>query len=125
MFPIKLMFSVKFLTGAAVGYLLGARAGREQYDRVLAKVDAGKDQMVQQVREHGGEVIEKAREHGAEVIEKAREHGAEVVEKVKDKTPFGSDGEADSFGPGAGPSQDPAAERAVADGHPMHASGRG
>lgn len=32
------MLNMKFLTGAAVGYVIGARAGRDQYDKLVAKV---------------------------------------------------------------------------------------
>lgn len=35
------MLSVRFLTGVAVGYVIGALGGREQLDSVIAKIRAG------------------------------------------------------------------------------------
>ncbi len=95
MFAMKWMCSVKFLIGAMVGYVLGARAGREQYDKLMSKVDSGKDQLTQQ----------------------ARESGAAVIDRIKDKTPFGSEGEENRD---RGP-----ARSAQANGRVVHASGRG
>ena len=114
MFAMKWMFSPKFVAGAAVGYLFGARAGREQYDKIMSKVNVRKDQMTAQ----------------------ARETGAAVLDKVKDKTPFGSDGAQDPAGRHAGrtaglggeaDSSAPrgAADSAAANAKVMHASGRG
>lgn len=91
---MKWMCSVKFLTGALVGYVFGARAGREQYDKLMSKVDNGKDQLRQQ----------------------ARESGAEVIVKIKDKTPFGSEAEENLV-------RDPA-RSGLADGKVIPASGR-
>jgi hypothetical protein len=93
MFGMKLMFSPKFLTGAAVGSVIGMRAGREPYDKLMAKVNAGKDQMTEQARAGGAAIVDKAKDTGAEAIDKAKDAGSEVLDKVKDHTPFGSDNE--------------------------------
>ena len=46
------MVSVKFLAGAAVGYVLGTKAGREQYDKIMAELKNGR----------GSELMEKGRD---------------------------------------------------------------
>jgi hypothetical protein len=109
---MKWMFSPKFVAGAAVGYLFGTRAGREQYDRIMARVDTTK-----------GQVLEQAREHGSEVIDKARDRGAEVVEKVKEHSPFGPDSEAHPATDRTSPHPRPA-ESVLANGRPGYGSGR-
>jgi hypothetical protein len=66
MLSVKLLLSPKFMLGAAGGYLLGARAGRAQYDRMIAA----------------------ARKTNGRLMRRAHDCGVEVMEKVKDKAPF-------------------------------------
>jgi hypothetical protein len=45
MFDMKLVLSPKFLVGAAVGSMLGMRAGRDRYDKIMSKVNNTKEQL--------------------------------------------------------------------------------
>lgn len=71
-----------FLAGAAVGYLLGARAGRENYDKIRDKAqDLWQDPRTQEKLNQVGETIkEKAPEVGAA----AGAAASTVADKVKE-----------------------------------------
>lgn len=72
-----------FILGAAVGYVLGSRAGREQYERVKAQAkDVWEKPAVQ----------EKVAAAEAKIGEVVREQGAQVADKVSEsvRNQFGS-----------------------------------
>ncbi|MFC4554873.1 YtxH domain-containing protein [Georgenia faecalis] len=79
------MGKFSFVIGAGVGYLLGARAGRQQFEKIKrASKNVWQDPRVQQgVQKVEGKVSEVAREQGSAVTDK-------VAGMVKGK--LGSDG---------------------------------
>jgi hypothetical protein len=78
---------ILFLTGAAVGYVLGARAGRRRYEQIKAgaerlwndpKVQSSVDNVVGQVQ---GFVKDKAPEVQAAVTDRAKKVVSQVVKR--------------------------------------------
>ncbi len=69
------------IAGVAVGYVLGARAGRDRYEQIEAKVrGVWRDPRVQKAKDQAGDL--------------AQEKGAQVQDKVSQATSddeFGSD----------------------------------
>lgn len=63
---------LSFLAGLGVGYVLGARAGRERYDQIAGKAQqVWQDPRVQQKAEQAGHLVqEKAGQAGHAVKEK-------------------------------------------------------
>ncbi len=81
---------ILFLTGAAVGYVLGARAGRRRYEQLKAgaerlwndpKVQSSVDQVVGQVQ---GFVKDKAPEVQAAVTGRAKKVVSQVTKRGND-----------------------------------------
>ncbi|GAB78547.1 hypothetical protein SAMN05421595_2825 [Austwickia chelonae] len=67
-----------FIAGLGVGYLLGARAGRSQYEKIMSQADAlWNDARVQ-------EKVEQAQTLATDAASTA---GAAVVDKAKEKAP--------------------------------------
>ncbi|MFC5180850.1 hypothetical protein [Actinomadura harenae] len=66
-------YRVPFVVGLMVGYVLGARAGRERYEQIrrASRKVAGSPA----VKGAAGAVRERASDAGGRVVEKAREHG--------------------------------------------------
>lgn len=87
---------VAFVVGAAVGYLLGTRAGREQYEKIKSTARSA--------FEHPA-VRDKVDAAEAAITEAVREQGAQLTDKVagmvKDK--FGGTGSPAADGPSNGP----------------------
>lgn len=101
-----------FLTGAAAGYVLGARAGRGRYEQIKTQADTlWHDPRVQErvgqaqsfVAETGGAVVEAAKEKAPDVSAKLGDAAGAAKAKVGDLT--GRHG--DSGGAEAGPVQAP------------------
>jgi hypothetical protein len=78
---------ILFLTGAAVGYVLGARAGRRRYEQIKAgaerlwndpKVQSSVDQVVGQVQ---GFVKDKTPQVQAAVTDRAKKVVSQVVKR--------------------------------------------
>jgi oxygen-dependent protoporphyrinogen oxidase len=81
---------ILFLTGAAVGYVLGARAGRRRYEQIKAgaerlwndpKVQSTVDQAVGQVQ---GFVKDKAPQVQAAVTDRAKKAVSQVTKRGND-----------------------------------------
>ena len=72
-------FKMGFLVGAAVGYVLGAKAGRERYDQIQAWAGkVGGDPRFQEIAEKGRAFADQAAQRVKETVEER----------------FGADGEA-------------------------------
>lgn len=87
---------ITLLAGAAVGYVLGARAGRERYETI--KTQAG--QAAEKVRQDP-----RVQEKAAQAQDLAKEKAAEATQAVKDKvggSDGGSDGASSTSTPGPG-----------------------
>lgn len=70
-------------TGLAVGYVLGARAGRENYEKIKTQATkAWNDPKVQEGVKATGETI---REKAPLVVEKTKEVASTAVDKTKEK----------------------------------------
>ncbi len=88
------MGKTMFLTGAAVGYVLGARAGRERYEQICRATDQLRaNPKVQQATEmataRGGEIAHK-------VADTATEKAHSMAGAVADKAPAWMPGSRDS-----------------------------
>lgn len=78
------MYRLTFLAGAAVGYVLGARAGRGRYEEMKQQADSlWHDPRVQEkVSAAGATVKEKAPEVGAKIAGAAGQAASAAKEKV-------------------------------------------
>ncbi|MFC7492673.1 MULTISPECIES: hypothetical protein [unclassified Nocardioides] len=79
------------LAGAAVGYVLGARAGRERYDQIAAKAQsAWRDPRVQ---EKVGQAQDVAKEKAGQAAHEVAERAGHAQQALKDKvaSPDGAD----------------------------------
>lgn len=76
-----------FLLGMGAGYVLGARAGRQRYEQIVAKVrGVARDPRVQEKATQAQHLAqEKAGQAAHLVKEKAGDAGAVVTDKVKEK----------------------------------------
>ncbi|MEV5571371.1 YtxH domain-containing protein [Spirillospora sp. NPDC052269] len=97
---------VVFMVGAALGYLLGTRAGRERYEQIkqASRQVAGSPA----VQGAAGAVRERASDAGERVVEKARERGGALAKgsrrrshREKAKAEKASAGRAGTKHPGA------------------------
>ncbi len=73
-----------FLIGGAIGYVLGTRAGREQFEKIRSSAQKAWDNP--KVQETVHTVEERAREKAPELKEKVDD----VVSKAKERTGMGS-----------------------------------
>jgi hypothetical protein len=80
-----------FLLGAVgVGYVLGARAGRERYDQIMGTVDKVKsDPRVQQKTQ---QAVDAARQQAPVVADKVSSAASAATAAAKDKVGSSSDG---------------------------------
>jgi hypothetical protein len=77
------MKKLLLLTGAAVGYVLGARAGRERYDQIMAKArGVAKDPRVQQKARDAQTAV---KEHAPVVKDKVTEAAGNAKSAAQDK----------------------------------------
>ncbi len=83
-----------FLAGAGIGYVLGARAGRGQYEKIKTqaanvwndpKVQNGLKTAEETIKEQAPVVAEKAKEAAVAGTEKAKEAAAAGAEKAQAK----------------------------------------
>ncbi|MFC6354346.1 hypothetical protein ACFP6B_10660 [Rothia nasimurium] len=83
-----------FIAGVGIGYVLGARAGRGQYEKIKTqaanvwndpKVQNGIKTAEETIKEQAPVVAEKAKEAAAAGAEKAKEAAAAGTEKAKEK----------------------------------------
>lgn len=83
-----------FIAGAGIGYVLGARAGRGQYEKIKTqaanvwndpKVQNGIKTAEETIKEQAPVVAEKAKEAAVAGAEKAKEAAAAGTEKAKEK----------------------------------------
>jgi hypothetical protein len=81
------MKKLMLLAAAAVGYVLGARAGRERYDQIMGVAHRVKDDP--RVQEKAQQAMGAAREHAPVVAEKVAGAASAAASKV---TGSGSDG---------------------------------
>ncbi|MDP9823737.1 hypothetical protein [Nocardioides massiliensis] len=78
-----MMRKLTFLAGFAAGYVVGARAGRDSYDRIADKAQqAWKDPRVQ---EKVGQVQEVAKDKAEQAQEAVMEKASGLAEDVKDR----------------------------------------
>lgn len=71
------------LTGVAIGYVLGTRAGREQYDKLREQAKALWSSPTVQQQVHAAQ--DAVREHGPTVAEAAKEKAGEAARTAKEK----------------------------------------
>lgn len=70
-------------TGAGIGYLLGARAGRPAYDRIVATArQLGQNARLDRTRAATRDVVSEAKHAGEQLRDKADSRLAETVDKV-------------------------------------------
>ena len=81
------MKKLMLLAAAAVGYVLGARAGRERYNQIMGMATRVKDDP--RVQEKAQQAMGAAREHAPVVAEKVAGAASAAASKV---TGAGSDG---------------------------------
>ena len=88
------MSKITLLTAGAVGYVLGARAGRERYDQIAAGAQRFMgNPKVQQVKQQAQDTLsEQASAAGSALADKAREAASTASDKVR------SNGSANSSG---------------------------
>lgn len=92
-----------FVAGAAVGYLLGTRAGREQFEKIKSGAKSALDHPIvkDNVAKAETAISDAVREQGAKVTD-------QVANMVKEKfTGSGSSGSSGSSGPADGSSNGP------------------
>lgn len=120
------MGKAMFLTGAAVGYVLGARAGRERYEQICRVTSSVRgnpkiQQATETVSQRGSEVVHKVTDTAAEkaqsmagvAAEKAQTVAGAVAEKAPNWMPGSrGSGESDSGSAEAG-MQPPTVEPAM------------
>ena len=82
------------LVGAAAGYILGARAGRERYDQIADQ--ASKAWSNPKVQETVEQVKAKAPEVAQKVGDQAKSRAGEVKSKVTGQESVGADGTYDN-----------------------------
>src|SRR5690606_17746432 len=93
-----MMRKLTFLAGFAAGYVVGARAGRESYDRIADKAQqAWKDPRVQ---EKVGQVQDVAKEKAEQAQEAVMEKASGLTEDVKHRA-SSSDGSTGGSGDAA------------------------
>ncbi len=97
------MRKLPLLVGAAIGYVLGTRAGRERYDQIAEKAsklwgDPRVQQKVEEVRTQAPEVASKVTETAKSVTDKAK---AKVTGDSGDEGSGSEEGSAaNAYGPG-------------------------
>jgi hypothetical protein len=79
------MRKLVLLAAFAAGYLLGARAGRERYDQIMARLDGVRNDP--RVQEKAHQAVDLAREQAPVVAEKVTHAASDAAAKVT-----GSDG---------------------------------
>lgn len=85
------MGKLGFILGVGVGYVLGARAGRERYDQIERQARrVWRDPRVQKAKDQAGDI---AQEKGAQVQGKVQEKISEVKsdKSGSDSDPYGGD----------------------------------
>jgi hypothetical protein len=83
------MGKITFLTGAAVGYVLGARAGRERYEQIKAKASSWWGSP--KVQDTVGEVRQGAADSARSAAGQAKDAAGRATSAVSDKVGGGSD----------------------------------
>ena len=71
------------LAAAAVGYVLGARAGRERYEQIMAMVNRVKNDP--RVQEKAHQAVDLAREQAPVVADKVTSAASAAASQVSDK----------------------------------------
>lgn len=79
-----MMKKLMLLAAAAVGYVLGARAGRERYDQIMGMANRVKDDP--RVQEKAQQAMGAAREHAPVVAEKVAGAASAAASKVTGTT---------------------------------------
>lgn len=83
------MKKLLLLTGAAVGYVLGAKAGRERYDQIMARAKGvARDPRVQQKAREAQTAV---KENAPVVKDKVAETAANAKAAAQDKIGKGED----------------------------------
>lgn len=98
------MRKTTFLAGAAVGYVMGARAGRERYDQIMAAAGRAKDDP--RVRSAAGTAASTAADAARTAAPQVKDAVADAAATVKDKVTGSGDEPAAANGyaaPAAGP----------------------
>jgi len=97
------MSKFTLLLGFGAGYVLGARAGRERYDQIVAQAQrVWRDPRVQQRAEQAQDVLgEKAAEAASAVGEKAAQAASAAQGAVKERLPGSGSESSGSDGPGS------------------------
>ena len=105
------MSKMSFLAGVGVGYVLGARAGRQRYEQIKSGAQGvWNNPKVQETVTHAQDF---AAQHAPEVQHKIVETASTAVHKVTEKvgsSSNGSSGSDDNPGPPAGFVENPATD---------------
>lgn len=82
------MSKLSLLTAGAIGYVLGARAGRERYEQIASGARSfARNPKVQSVRRQAQDTLsEQAAAAGSAVADKARETASAAAHKVRSET---------------------------------------
>lgn len=100
---------IGFLLGVGVGYVLGARAGRQRYDQIVTKVrGVASDPRVQEKASQAQHLAQEKAGQAAQAVKgKAEDASAAATEKVKEKVQERKQESGDTDDSGdAGPSGD-------------------
>ncbi len=86
------MSKLTLLTAGAVGYVLGARAGRERYDQIAAGAQRFMgNPKVQQVKQQAQDTLsEQASAAGSALADKARDAASSATDKVRSGSSTGT-----------------------------------
>lgn len=75
------MRKMSLLIGGAVGYVLGARAGREQYDKIMGMAKQAKENPKVQ------DATEKVASRGSDMLNEAKDKAGDLGGTVAEKSP--------------------------------------
>lgn len=76
------------LVGAGIGYVLGARAGREQYENLKTQAGSAAQKVRRDPRVQQG--VEQARDKAEEAAAAAKEQASAAASQAREKAPGGS-----------------------------------
>ncbi len=71
------------LVGAGIGYVLGARAGQERYEKIKAQAGSTAQKVRRDPRVQQG--VEQAKQKGTEAAETAKDQAADAAQTAKHK----------------------------------------
>ena len=87
---MKIRRFVYFVTGAAIGYVVGAAAGRERYEAIVGQVSqvansVGVPEFGSRLADRGAEVARSATDAASDIVDKAADKAGDFVDAAADK----------------------------------------